>query len=139
MAEMSPEDLEKLRRLEEEVDRERDDARKKREELEAKAAAARAVVPVAEKPAEKLPAVKPDDEGSKALMTDKDANAWRRGLQKKVAIGAGGVMLAYWLISNIFTIVCGVGVVAGAYYLSGKYLGGGGDDPKAKKKESAED
>src|SRR4051794_2965045 len=66
MAEMSPEDLEKLRRLEEEVDREREDAKKKREELEAKAAAARAVVPVAEKAAEKLPAVQPDDEGSKA-------------------------------------------------------------------------
>ena len=143
MAEMSPEDLEKLRRLEEEVDRDFDDKRKKREELEAKAAAARAVVAVDDvlvdgRPAEKLPAKPREQESSKALVTEKDANAWKQGMQKKIAIGAGGVMVAYWLMSNIFTLVAMVGVVGGAYYLSGKYLNGPPEEPAKKKKDEGE-
>lgn len=131
---MSPEDLEKLRRLEEEVDREREASRKTREEIEAK----KSLVPVAGAAEDsKLPAKKEDD--SKALVTEKDANAWRRGLQKKIAVGAGGVMVAYWLMSNILTILAGTVVVAGAYYFSGKYLNPPADDSVTKKKKDGEE
>lgn len=133
MAEMSPEDLEKLRRLEAEVDAEREAAKKRREALEQKALIA-AEPPLAEKT---LPAKK--DEESSSLVTEKDASAWKRGLQKKIAVGAGGVMLAYWLMSNLLTIVAGVAVVGGAYYLSGKYLNPSTEDSSKKKKKDGED
>lgn len=134
MADMSPEDLEKLRRLEEEVDRESAAAKKRREELEAK----RALVVPEEKPAEaKLPAKK--EEASSALVTEKDANAWKRGLQKKIAVGAGGVMVAYWLMSNIITLAAMGAVVGSAWYFSGKYLNPPNDDSSGKKKKDSED
>jgi hypothetical protein len=133
MPDMSPE--EQLRRLEEEVDREREAAKKKREEL-----AQKALTPiVVEKPAETLPAKKVEDESTKALVTDADANAWKRGLQKKIALGAGGVMVAYWLMSNVLTIIGGAAVVAGAYYLSGRYLSAPPEQPDKKKKDAPAD
>lgn len=133
MADLSPE--EQLRRLEEEVDREREAAKKKREALEQKA-----LTPVVEKPAETLPAKKADAESSKALVTENDARAWKRGLQKKIALGAGGVMVAYWLMSNVLTIIGGAAVVAGAYYLSGRYLNAPpAPDEERKKKDAAAD
>ena len=145
MVDMSPEDLEKLRRLEEEVDRERDALKKKREEIEAKkavvvveaitsAAGTSAAGTFAAGAAEtKLPAKK--DEPATALVTEADANAWKRGLQKKIAVGAGGVMLAYWLMSNIITIAAIGAVVGGAYYFSGRYLNPPDESASKKKKE----
>jgi hypothetical protein len=124
MADMKPEDLEKLRRLEEEVDRERAEMQKRREELEKKA-----LVPV-EDAAETKNAPAKKEEGSKELATDKDANAWKRGMQQKIAIGAGGVMVAYWLMTNLVTIAAMIGVVGGAYYFAGKYLNPEPDDKK---------
>lgn len=138
MADMKPEDLEKLRRLEEEVDRERAEMVKRREELEKKALVPIEATTSGQAESNSVPAVK--EETSKAVATDKDANAWKRGMQQKIAIGAGGVMVAYWLMTNIITLVAIVGVVGGAYYVSGKYLnpepdqGKGGTSPEDKKK-----
>lgn len=128
---MSPEDLEKLRKLEEEVDREREDARKRREELEKQ----RALV-VAETSEETLPAKK--DEESKAVATEKDSAEWKRGMQKKVAVGAAAGMLVFWVASNLMTILAAGVVVAGAYYFSGKYFGAEREAP-AKKKPDEKD
>lgn len=133
MADMSPEDREKLRRLEEEVDRESAERKKKREEEEAKRAL---VLAEEKKKAEALPVKK--DEPSTQLVTDADAHAFKRGLQKKIAVGAGGVMIAYWLMSNIITIAAIGAVVGGAWYFSGKYLNVSGDENAGKKKKDSE-
>lgn len=129
MPEMSPQDLEKLRKLEEEVDRERDEARKRREELEKE----RALVVAPRSEEATLPAKK--DEESKAVATEKDSAEWKRGMQKKVAVGAAAGMLVFWVASNLMTIIAAGVVVAGAYYFSGKYLGAEADGSGKKKPE----
>lgn len=126
MPEMSPEDLEKLRKLEEEVDRERDEARKRREDPEKQ----RALV-LTEKTEETLPAKK--DEGSKAVASEKDTAEWKRSMQKKIAVGAAAGMLVFWVASNLMTILAAGVVVAGAYYFSGRYLGAEPEVPSKKK------
>jgi hypothetical protein len=125
MAELSPEDQEKLRRLEEEIDRDREASRKRREELEKKAA----LVPVDE---DAPRAVEPKKESTApAPTTDSDA-AWKRGMRKKIAIGTGAALAGYVVLANIgLLITCGV-VVAGVYYFSGKYLG---EEPPKKEEE----
>jgi hypothetical protein len=129
MPDMRPEDLEKLRKLEEEVDREREEARKRREEIEK-----RALVPLETQKAETLPAKK--EEESKAVATEADSAEWKRGMQKKIAIGAGAGMLVFWVASNLMTILAAGVVVGGAWYFSGKYLGA---DPDTKKKSDEKD
>jgi hypothetical protein len=116
MADLSPEDMERLRRLEEEVDRERDALKKAREALETKA-----IVPVPE-PTQQAKAVAPVPKEPESVAVVVPA-AWKAGLRKKVTIGTGVALVGFAIVQNIALIIACGAIVGGVWYFSGKYLG----------------
>jgi hypothetical protein len=115
MADLSPEDMERLRRLEEEVDRERDALKKAREALETKA-----IVPVPPPEQAKAVATVPKEPESTAVAVP---SAWKTGLRRKITIGTGVALVGFAIVQNIALIIACSAIVGGVWYFSGKYLG----------------
>jgi hypothetical protein len=121
MAELSPQEQEKLRKLEEEVDREREAARKKREELEK-----RALVAVPDPGQKTAPVATPEESQSTALAS---GNEWKRSMRRKIAIGTAVGLTGLVVLNNIGTLIACALIAGAVYYASGKYLA---DEPAPK-------
>jgi len=114
MVELSPEEQERLRKLEEEVDSDREALRKRREELEQKA-----LVPVVETSRERAVPVVSKEPSSSSLPVPA---GWRTHLRRNVTIGAAAVVAGFFVVSNLVYIVGGAVIVGGVWYAAGRYF-----------------
>ncbi|MBI4861854.1 MAG: hypothetical protein HY815_16590 [Candidatus Riflebacteria bacterium] len=108
-----PDVEDKLKKLEAEIDRDRERVKKEREAVEQKA-----LVPVPE-PGDEPKAIVAQEAPKELTLAGR---FWQSSLQLKVTVGAAGVVGALFLLNNIFTIVFGTAAVAGVWYLSGRYV-----------------